>query len=402
VRLGLPLSLRLALADLRHEWRLSLCTALAIAAVLAPLLILAGLRAGVIGGLRETLLENPSAREVTTATNRTFTPEDIAALRARPEVAFVVPRVRALAAAAEFRREGMPGSPFRGELLSTAPGDPLLPGVPPLAPDGIVLSASAAARLGAAQPGDAIVLRLLRQRDGRFENLTLPLTVTGIAPPSAFDREGGFVPLALTEFVEEWQELRAEGPWDPAAPQVARRSHAGFRAYARRLEDVPELAAALRAEGVEIRSRAGEIAQLLSLDRNLALLLLIVAGVGGAGYVLSLGAGLWAGVERKRERLALLRLFGLSRAGLLAFPLVQAALLAATGAVLGAAGAVAAAAGINRAFAGMALVDRPLCVVLPLDLGIAAAATLAGAMAAALLAARRAARAEPFEGLRGG
>jgi putative ABC transport system permease protein len=401
VRLGLPLALRLALADLRHEWRLSLCTALAIAAVLAPLLILAGLRAGVIGGLRETLLENPSAREVTTAANRTFTAEDIGALRARPEVAFVVPRVRALAAAAEFRREG--GSPFRGELLSTAPGDPLLPGVPPLPTDGIVLSASAAARLGGARPGDAVVLRLSRQREGRFEILTLPLTVAGIAPPSAFDREGGFVPLALTEFVEEWQELRAEGPWDPAAaPQAARRSHAGFRAYAQRLEDVPELAAALRAEGVEIRSRAGEIAQLLSLDRNLALLLLIVAGVGGAGYVLSLGAGLWAGVERKRERLALLRLFGLPRAGLLAFPLAQAALLAVAGAVLGAAGAMVASVGINRAFAGMALVDRPLCVVLPLDLGVAAAATLAGAMAAALLAARRAARTEPFAGLRGG
>ena len=65
-------AVRLAMADLLAERLLALCTTLALAAVLAPLVILAGLRAGVVQGLREVLLEDPRVREVATAANRSF------------------------------------------------------------------------------------------------------------------------------------------------------------------------------------------------------------------------------------------------------------------------------------------------------------------------------------------
>ena len=111
----------------------------------APLVILAGLRAGVVQGLREVLLEDPRVREVATAANRSFDAGLLARLAARPDVAFLAPRTRTLSASLLVERPDAPGAGTRVELLPTAPGDPLLPAGPSGA-DGIVLTASAAAR----------------------------------------------------------------------------------------------------------------------------------------------------------------------------------------------------------------------------------------------------------------
>jgi hypothetical protein len=49
----------LAFDDYRHEWVLSGCAVLALAAVLTPLLVLFGLKYGVIANLLDPLIENP-------------------------------------------------------------------------------------------------------------------------------------------------------------------------------------------------------------------------------------------------------------------------------------------------------------------------------------------------------
>jgi len=54
----------LAVADLKHEWILSLCLIIAIAAVIAPLLLMMGLKYGTIETLRERLVEDPAYREI--------------------------------------------------------------------------------------------------------------------------------------------------------------------------------------------------------------------------------------------------------------------------------------------------------------------------------------------------
>lgn len=50
----------MALRDYWHERALSLCAVLALATVLAPLLILFGVRNGVISNLQERLLQDPA------------------------------------------------------------------------------------------------------------------------------------------------------------------------------------------------------------------------------------------------------------------------------------------------------------------------------------------------------
>ncbi len=292
----------------------------------------------------------------------------------------------------------MPGAGTRVELIPTAPGDPLLP-VGPVGTDSVVLTASAAARLRVGA-GDALSGRLARVLDGRRESVLLALNVAAVAPPAAFPRDAAFVPLALAVLVEDFQDGHTGPPGDTlalAAPDRA--EYAGFRLYARRLEEVPALDAALQAQGIEVVSRAADVSGLLRVDRNLGLLFGLVAGLGGLGFLVSLGAGLWANVERKRVPLAQLRFLGLRAGSLRLFPMAQAAVLAASGVMAALVAALAAAVVVNRAFDGTLALDRPLCLITPGLAAAAAGVTLAGAVLVAAAAGTRAARVEPWEGV---
>ena len=388
---------RLAFADLWAERVLGLCTVLALAAVLAPLVVLAGLRAGVVEGLRELLLEDPHAREIVTAANRSFEAALLDRLVARPDVQFLAPRTRTLAASLVLQQPAGTAT-ARVELLPTAAGDPLIAAVPSRA-DEIVLTAAAAARLQAAR-GDAVVGRLGRVKDGIRQSTLLPLRVVGVAPAAAFAREAAFVTLALAVLVEDYQDGLAEAP--PALDRLAmptRAEFAGFRLYARRLENVLVLDAMLRADGIDVVSRAGDVASLLAVNRNLGVLFLLVAGMGGMGFLVSLGTGLWANVERKRTALALMRFLGLRRAGLSVFPVVQAAAMALAGSGLGLLAALAAATVVNTALAGTLAIDHALCVISPWTAVAAVVVTVVGAVLVAGAASLRAAGIEPWEGV---
>jgi putative ABC transport system permease protein len=391
--------LRLALADLWHERVLFLCSALGCAAVLAPLIVLFGLREGVVAGLRAELLEDPRAREVVSVVNRTLEPAVFARLAADPRIAFLVPRTRALSATIVLENPARAASGLRVELLPTGLGDPLLPGYSAIDADEVILSGTAMQRLGLSV-GDPVLASVARSRGGEREVLTLPMRVGGVAPLSAATRDAAFATLPVLLLAEDFLDGTVGVTATPASEAEARlRPFAGFRLYAARLEDVPALDREMRLAGIEVASRAEAVAGLLRLDRNLALLFLAIAGAGGVGYLVSLGVGLWAQVERKRRDLALLSLLGMKRRALVMLPLLQAAAVALAGAVL-AFGVAAAVAGVlNRAFAGTVAGDRPVCVLTAwMGLG-AAGVTLAGALVASVLAGMRAAAVAPAEGL---
>ncbi|WP_149541234.1 FtsX-like permease family protein [Siccirubricoccus phaeus] len=396
------LPLRLALADLRGELRMTLCQVLAIAAILTPLLVLAGLRAGAVEGMRAAVLEDPLAREVMSLASREFTHDWLAALAARPEVLHLSPRTRQLAATLLLETPDGARQVW-APVVPSAPGDPLLPEGAPATATRVVLSTPLAARLGL-KAGDALVGRLGRgERGAAPERLRVALTVQAVAPIAASDRDAIFAAPALADALEDWSEFRTAAPAEAgAAPSPApREGYAGFRLYTRRLEDVPPLVTALRAAGIETRSRAQDIAPMLAIDAALGKLLLAIAAVAGSGLVLSLGAGLWANVERKRGLLAGLRLMGLGRGGVVLVPVAQAAALALGGAGLAAGLALAVQAGINAGLGGV-LLDRPLSLLDARMLGTGIGITLLAAIGASALAAWQAARIEPYEAVRGG
>ena len=142
------LTLELALADLRHEWVLTLCMVLALAAVIAPLMLLMGLKYGTVQTLRDRLVQDPRFREIKPAQTREYPKDWFRTMVGRPEISFLTPTV--LPASSIISVKDPSGGHKLWDLVPTGDGDPLLlenggtiPG-----PHECVLSRSAAETLG--------------------------------------------------------------------------------------------------------------------------------------------------------------------------------------------------------------------------------------------------------------
>jgi putative ABC transport system permease protein len=396
------LVLRLAARDLRFEWRLAACLLAGLAAVLAPLLVLFGLKNGVIERVRAELIENPMVRQITNTATRSFDADFFARMAARPDVAFVIGRARSLNAEASFSRDE-PGAPQRlAEIVPTGANDPLLRGLAPPTASQVVPQANFAARIGLS-PGARVVLRVPAAA-GR-EPLALRLTVAGIAPLAATGREAVMVHPDIARLVGAYidQQLPATAtPADAAALPPAPAE--GFRLHVRGLADVITLDRLLRAEDIPVASRADDVAALFGMDRALTLLFVMLAGLGGLGYVVSLGVSLYANVERKQRELSLLRLIGLRRADLALFTVLQGAVIGLLGATVAGIAALLMQGGLNAWWPlGDASEGRAaLSVIGPWHVAGAVAVSLTGAALAALAAGLRAANIQPAEGMRYG
>lgn len=394
----------LAFDDYRHEWVLSGCSVLALAAVLIPLLVLFGLRYGIIANLLDPLVENPRYREIAPITSGHFTPEWFATMRERDDVAFVVPRTRSLAATIRLRMpESEVGRIVDVELIPSGAGDPVLDDALD-APDGYreaLLSASVAERLGA-ETGSRVEGIVTRTRGGETETVLLPLEVGGIAPPAAFGRDGLFVSRDLLVAVEDFLDGRAVPAlgWEGTAPRGADRAFAGFRMYASGLADVARLRSDLLAQNVDVRTSVADISLVQTLDRNLGIVYWIIAGMAIAGYCLSFATSVWANVDRKRRDFSVLRLTGLRTRDIVWFPIVQAAFTAAAAWVLACVAYFAVETLLNGLFAASIGGGEPVCRIRAWHLGLALVLTLAASTLAAAAGGYRVAQLEPSIGLR--
>jgi len=393
----------LAGRDFAHDWRVALCQVLGLAAVLAPLLVLFGLRFGLIDTMAQRLIEDPRNREILPAGSGRYDEAFLAEIGRAPGVGFMVPATRAIAAGFTTLRRADEAKPPRSgvALLPSGPGDPMLGQAPPPDGDAVVVSERLAATLGAAA-GDRLVATITRQRDGRMESQDIPLTVAAVTAAPVAPAEAVLAPLDLLVATEDWRDgLAVPGRnWAGAPPPATQRMFARFRMYARSIYDVAGIEAMLKDRGIEVRTAAADIRQMQALDRNLGIAFWLVAGCGAIGYLVSLAAGLRGHVERKRRDLAMLRLIGLPTPALVAFPLTQALLIAVLGLILAGAGFAAAAAVLNTVFADGLQAGERICRLLPEHAAIAAAVTVAAALLSASWGALLAARIQPSEALR--
>lgn len=386
----------LAARDFAHEWRLSACLVLGLAAVLAPLLVLIGLWSGIVSTMTERLAQDPRNREIIILGNHAFAPDWLERLAKDPRTGFLVPRTRSLAATIDLKT--LDGRGLAAvEMVPSAAGDPLLAGLePPRGMQSILLSQAAARRLGVAA-GDTVSALVSRRREGRFESARMDIVVGGLVSESLFGREAAFVALGLLAATEDYRDgigaALADGSDRP-------RSFAGLRLFARDLDGVSALAGMLRAEGLEVRTRAAEIDTVRQIDHVVGLLVSVIAVVGAGGYALSLAANLWGNVERKRRDLALLRLIGHPRRSIIVFPVVQAMLAAVLGLAVSFAAYGGAASLFNAILAGSVALDAVICRLDWHHFTAAAAVTIALAAASSTVGGFHASRIDPAESLR--
>jgi putative ABC transport system permease protein len=393
-------AIRLSSKDYFREWRISGAYIIALAAVLGPMMVLFGLKFGVVGGMIEDLVKDPRNREITLLGNGRFGPDWFAQMQQRSDIAFLVPRTRRIAASMEMTTPGS-GRITAIELIPSGPGDPLLENVGQTQGlNRIVLSKQAAQRLQV-NTGDRVSASVSRRFQGQAERQELQLTVAAIAPAVAFNREGAFVSLELLEAVEDFRDGRqvAALGWG-GLEDKAERVYPGFRLYAADIRDVAGLSQAFMAQGMQVRTRADDIEVVQDMDRNLTVLFWAIAVIGLAGFSLSLGASLLANVDRKRKELSVLRLVGLSTGDIVLFPMLQALYTALIGWVMATGIFYGVSHAINVLFADQLQGGQSLCRLLPEHLLIALGLTTGCAIMAAFLGGVRASRIEPSEGLR--
>ena len=394
--------IRLSFRDYSHEWRMSGCFILALASVLAPMMILFGLKFGIVTTMIHELIENPANREIKPIGSGRYDDAWIEGMRQRDEVEFIIPRTRALAATIQLRSTSAKRI-VSTELLATAPGDPLLVAANrhPQNYFQVILSQAAAKKLNV-KPGDEIDASLARQFQGKRERVHLPLEVIDVAAAGVISRNVAFVELELLLASEQFKDGRAVEAlgWLGNTGSLDGRTYPSFRLYARSIYDVEELVSELEKEGTRVKANVAEISTVQSIDQNLSVIFWIIACVGAVGFAFSLGASLWANVDRKRKELSVLRLVGFKGGRIVMFPVLQSCYTAVLGWLLAVLVYLAFEYVINVFLAPRINLDRVLCFLLIEHFMWALALTVVIAISAAVLGGMRAARIQPSDGLR--
>ncbi|MBF0305347.1 MAG: hypothetical protein HQL41_06845 [Alphaproteobacteria bacterium] len=391
----------LGLRDLLHDRAGFFTQTMALAAVLAPLLLLYSLRVGVVGTLLEELESDPRNRQLLTTRQGHFPNGFIEQLRLDPRVAFVSGHASPIARSLSLSvAEGAVVPQVRGVVLASGPGDPLMP--PGAAAPGereVLLTPSLAERLSVA-PGDRVRVEPSRRLDGVEEVLDLTLTITGLTDQAVWDAEGALLAESTLAAIEQWLDGTAipEFGWhgrDPDAPFAFR----NFRLYARNLTDLKSLHADLSRD-VPVRApRLADYEAVVQLNRGLGIVFGVIATSGGLGFLLSFGATLWGNVNRKRHALSVLRLHGLLRRHAALFPVAQAVGIAVAGCILAVAAHAAAALILNVVLSDKLIVSGTVSRLEPAHLAAAFGMTISMALLASLSAAWQVLRIEPGEGI---
>ncbi len=330
--------MNLFLLGFKTLWRertLLLFTSTGLAAVLAPLLLLYGFKFGVIGALLAALRDDPTNREIVLRGNYVLTKDDVAKFRAMPEVAFVVPASRSIAARLELTGPGEQPASLGSGVLPSALGDPLLPPGMDLKPDQIALSGGLAGRLHA-KVGDHVRGSNQRSGDSGPEEITFDFVVAHVVEPRFATGDRAYVNVEVLFQLEAFLDGYAvPGRVATGKPPAARAdTFENVRMYARAIEDVPALAGRLAGAGFNIYSRADDVAGILGLNRSLVAVFALIAGLGSVGYAVSLSASLLGSIVQQRKVLSLIRLMGARRSSLLLFPLAQGLAIAGAGLVM--------------------------------------------------------------------
>ena len=395
------LTLRLALADLARDWIHLICGAALVAGILAPLLILIGVKIGVGRTLLAEFREDPAKREIQIGGNATLPPDLVAEIADWPETGFVAPRVRSQSSDVSLAGAGRV---LDATMTPSGPGDPMLGDLP--APSGlaVVLSPELARRLGAEGTVEMVALRYAPTRRA----LPLTLEVIGVLADGTLGGRQILADPSTMDLIEAYYDGYAVPAFEVAeGTPFEERTQAweSLRLYAASMDAVGPLEARIEARlaeaGADVNavSAAAEIAATQRLIDNLTLALWVVIAAAGVGMFAALLSSFWAGVERKRATLSLLALQGAPPAMLAALPMVQALATASLGALL-AFVVFGLGAGLAEALFADRIEGRLVALPPGAALGVALG-VLAVSAAAALAASLAAQRADPAETLRG-
>jgi len=396
--------IHLALRDYLHERLLSACAVMGLAAVLAPLLVLFGVKSGIINTMSDRLIQDPRNREISPVGSDRYGADWFSALRDRPDVAFVIPQTRSIAASMIlYNNDSANPRTVVVSLIPTAEGDPLLEQYGRVSANNtqVVLSEPAARKLNVKE-GQRVIGQVGRSVAGVKEQVAVNLQITAVLPLGAFSREAAFVRLGLLEATEDYRDGRGSKTfgWPGSARPTRPRIYPSFRLYARSIYDVAKLRDMLMHQGLEVYTKAEDIEIVKSLDRSFNLIFSLIAVVAVLGYFASMVSNVLANVSRKSRYLGISSLIGFSTGSIIWYPIIQSMTTSILGTVMAVCLYKVAAEMINGLFIEYLSAGEYVCRLSLEHMLIGLVVTLGLAMLASAYGAFRVSRIEPSEVIR--
>lgn len=393
---------RLALQDLWHDRQVSLCIAAALVAVIGPLLLLFGLKHGVVSQLQRELLDDPRNLEVRMLTSGSYDNAWLETLREQPEVGFVIGQTRSLNTQADLLKDAqhfVKGA----ELIPSAPGDPLLADIARYPEEAqVILSEPAARGLDVAE-GGRLTLAVSRRFDGQLERGRLAIEVAGVLEASRFPRPAAFVDLGLLIELERFRDGHASprlGVENGLARGDYPRRYARARVYAKEGDAVQGLVEWLEEQRIDTSSRLAEIENVRAINKVLGLVFGVIAATALAGCMASMSGAFLANIDRKRREYAVLRLLGFQRSAVATFLSVQVGVLTLLAFVVGLGLFALGSAVFNRALATSNMAAGVVSHITPTHAVIALMLTLSVGLLVVVVGVARAYGIQPSESLR--
>ena len=181
---------------------------------------------------------------------------------------------------------------------------------------------------------------------------------------------------------------------------LSRRGYAGFRVYAKNLQDVEPLKQFFENKGITVSTQAERIHEVRELDKYLTLIFWLIATVGVVGGAATLSASLYSSVERKRKELSILRLLGLSGGMIFRFPIYQGIVISTSGVAIALLFFAIMATVINRLFQIHLQSGESFCTLTGIHVMIVLGSAVLLAIVASVIAAYQATKMDPAEAMR--
>ena len=196
--------LSLAMFDLLHEWILTLCLVLAIAAIISPLLLLMGLKYGTIATLKDRLVQDPIYREIRPTQTYDYNKDWFTNFAKHKDIDFLIPTTRVSSSIITVKTSS---TKKIFDLVPTAVNDPLILENGGIIPQNnqCVLTKAAAQEIGVGV-GDKLAVRVTRSREGRQEFVEAELEIISILNQRAGTMSKIYTPLNFVVDVENYKE----------------------------------------------------------------------------------------------------------------------------------------------------------------------------------------------------
>ncbi len=209
------LVLWLAMKDLWHEKLITLNLILGTAAIIAPLLILFGIKFGTIETMTNRLVNDPKNLEIRPLSSRSYTPSWFGKIKKNNKVDFVIPMTRQLSASVFIQALSSSKRSVTADIVATNKGDPLLLQNGGTIPDekSCVLSNSLAKELGL-KKGDILKCTVARYVKNKIQKSSITLKVSAVLSQRAGFVKSIYVPLETVENIEKYKDGLAVPQWD--------------------------------------------------------------------------------------------------------------------------------------------------------------------------------------------